>query len=165
MSRATVCLLLLSAPAWAAGPFFNVKDYGARNDGSADAAPAFRAAIQAAHAAGGGTVYVPAGTYVTGPIELVSNLILNLDAGATLRFPAQRLPFTRGREQGIECLTPVPLIGGHNLENVTITGRGVLTTSNADWLELMSRQDRSAADPGSAFGAAWEHLLQLLELR
>jgi hypothetical protein len=165
MSRATLCLIMLSAPAWAASPYFSVVDYGARADGSADAAPAFRAAIQAAHAAGGGTVYVPAGNYVTGPIELVSNLILNIDAGAALRFPAQRLPFTRGREQGIECLTPVPLIGGHNLENVTITGRGVLTTSNADWLKLMSRQDRSAADPGSAFGAAWEHLLQLLELR
>ena len=43
------------------------------------------------------------GQYVTGPIELVSNLVLHIDAGATLRFPATRLPFTRGREQGIEC--------------------------------------------------------------
>ncbi|SPE42781.1 Glycoside hydrolase, family 28 [Candidatus Sulfopaludibacter sp. SbA3] len=165
MHSAALYLILLAAPAWAAAPVFNVLDYGAHNDSSADAAPAFRAAIQAARAAGGGTVYVPAGTYVTGPIELVSNLVLHIDAGAVLRFPATRLPFTRGREQGIECLTPVPLIGGHNLENVTITGRGTLTTDNAEWLKLMSRQDRSANDPGSAFGAAWEHLLQLLELR
>jgi polygalacturonase len=165
LSYAAVSLILLAAPAWSAAPFYNVVDYGARNDASADAAPAFRAAIQAAHAAGGGTVYVPAGRYVTGPIELVSNLVLHIDAGATLRFPAARLPFTRGREQGVECLTPVPLIGGHDLENVTITGRGVLTTDNAEWLKLMSRQDRSTADPGSAFGAAWERLLQLLELR
>lgn len=165
MSSSVLCLILMAAPAWAAAPFFNVLDYGARNDASADAAPAFRAAIEAAHAAGGGTVYVPAGTYVTGPIELVSNLVLHLDAGATLRFPSTRLRYTRGREQGIECLTPVPLIGGHDLENVSITGRGTLTTDNAEWLKLMSRQDRSAADPGSAFGAAWEHLLQLLELR
>ena len=50
-----------------------------------------------------------------------------------------RLPFTQGREQGIECLTPVPLIGGRNLENVTITGRGVLTTDNAEWLKIMGR--------------------------
>ena len=67
--------LLLAAPAFCAGPFFNILDYGARNDGSAPATEAFRAAIQAAKAAGGGTVYVPAGKYVTGPIELVSNLV------------------------------------------------------------------------------------------
>ena len=162
--RIPALVLLIGAHAWSAGPF-NILDYGARNDASAPATEAIRSAIQAAKAAGGGTVYVPAGQYVSGPIELVSNLVLHIDAGATLRFPATRLPFTRGREQGIECITPVPLIGGRNLENVTITGRGVLTTDNAEWLKLMSRQRASSADPGSAFGAAWEHLLQLLELR
>jgi polygalacturonase len=159
-----VLVLLIGANAWGAGPF-NILDYGARNDGSAAATEAIRAAIQAAKAAGGGTVYVPAGKYVTGPIELVSNLVLHIDAGAVVQFPATRLPFTRGREQGIECLTPVPLIGGRNLENVTITGRGVLTTNNAEWLKLMGRARPSGSDPGSAFGPAWEHLLQLLELK
>jgi len=143
---------------------FNILDYGAKNDGSAPATEAFRAAIQAAKAAGGGTVFVPAGRYVTGPIELVSNLILYFDAGAVVAFPAQRLPFTRGREQGVECLTPVPLIGGHNLENVTIAGRGTLTTNNADWMKLMGRTDRTGPE-GSAFGAKWEQLLQMLELK
>ena len=71
------CLLAaLTTSARSAGPFFNILDYGARNDGSAPATEAFRAAIQAAHAAGGGTVFVPAGRYTSGPIELVSNLIL-----------------------------------------------------------------------------------------
>src|SRR5947209_18863280 len=124
-------VLFLSAPAMAAGPFFNILDYGARNDGSARATDAIRGAIQAAKAAGGGTVYVPAGTYVTGPIELVSNMVLHIDAGATVRFPAARLPFTRGRQQSIEAITPVPLIGGRGRENITITGRGVLTTEQA----------------------------------
>jgi polygalacturonase len=165
MSRHLALLLLIGVPAWCAGPVFNIVDYGARNDGSAPATAAFRSAIQAARAAGGGTVHVPAGKYVTGPIELVSNLVLNLDAGATVRFPAERLPFTRGREQGIECLTPVPLIGGHDLENVSLTGRGVLTTSNDEWLQLMSRSKAAGDDPGSAFGAGWERLLQLLELK
>ena len=125
--------LLLSAWAWSAGPYFNVQEYGARNDGSTPATEAFRSAIQAAKAAGGGTVYIPAGTYLSGPIELVSNLVLEIDAGATVKFPAMRLPFTKGRQQGIECLTPVPLVGGQNLENVTIRGRGMLTTDNAAW--------------------------------
>jgi polygalacturonase len=158
-------LLLLSAPAAAVSPYFNILDYGARNDGSARATGAIRDAIQAAKAAGGGTVFIPAGTYVTGPIELVSNLTLYIDSGATLRFPAERLPFTRGRQQSIEALTPVPLIGGHNLENVTIAGRGVLTSDNAEWLKLMPRKKASGSDPGSANGPNWEHLLHALELK
>lgn len=143
--------------------WFNILDYGAHNDGSTPATEAFRAAIEAAHAAGGGTVYVPAGRYVSGPIELVSNLVLYLDAGAMVRFPAMRLPFTRGRVQGIECLTPVPLVGGHDLANVTIAGRGVLTTDNAEWMKLMGRSLGAGDDPGSAFGPEWEHLLGSLE--
>jgi polygalacturonase len=158
-------LLLLGANAWCAKPFFNVLDYGARNDGSASATEAFRAAIQAAKAAGGGTVYVPAGNYVTGPIELVSNLELYLEAGAVVRFPATRLPFTKGRVQGIECLTPVPLIGGRNLENVTLAGRGVLTTDTDAWLKLMPREKASAAGPGTVFGPNWEKLLHDLEVK
>jgi polygalacturonase len=157
--------LLIVSQGWSAGPFFNVLDYGAKKDGSASSTSAFRAAIQAAKAEGGGTVFIPAGNYVTGPIELVSNLILYVDAGATLRFPAARLPFTQGRQQSVEALTPVPLIGGRNLENVTIAGRGTLTSDNAEWLKLMPRQKSSGADPGSANGPNWEHLLQSLEVK
>src|ERR1039457_4382789 len=88
-SRLLPALFLLTGVyAWSAGTVFNVLDYGAHNDGSAPATQAIRSAIQAAKAAGGGTVYFPAGNYVTGPIELVSNLVLHIDAGATLRFPA-----------------------------------------------------------------------------
>lgn len=155
--------LAISRSASAAASFFNIADYGARGDGYSDATAAFHDAIQAAHAAGGGRVYVPPGVYITGPIELVDDLVLDIDSGATLRFPAVRLPFTSGREQGIECLTPVPLIGGSNLHNVTITGRGVLTTDNAEWLRLMPRILPATNDPGSAFGTNWERLLADLE--
>lgn len=154
-----VPLLLFSSISWCGNPFFNILDYGARNDGSTKATEAIQSAIQAAKSAGGGTVYIPAGQYVCGPIELVSNLVLYIDAGAVLRFPAERLPFTKGRNQGIECLTAVPLIGGKNLENVTITGHGIITTSNAEWLKLMPRL------PGSAAGPNWENLLHSLEIK
>jgi len=158
-------LIVICLNASGAGPVFNVLDYGAHPDGSTNSTDAFRSAIQAAKAAGGGTVFVPAGNYVTGPIELVSDLVLHLDAGATLRFPATKLPFAKGRQQGIECLTPVPLIGGHDLHNVTITGRGVLTTDNAAWLKIMPRTKASEDDPGSANGPNWERLLQDLEVK
>jgi polygalacturonase len=163
-----VCLwtsILTGASAWSAGPFFNVLDYGAHSDGSASSTEAIRSAVQAAKTAGGGTVCIPPGHYVTGPIQLVNNLTLFVDSGATLEFAAARLPFTRGRQQGIECLTPVPLIGGRNLENVTITGRGVLTTDNAEWMKLMPRARRSGNDPGSANGPNWQRLLQELEVK
>jgi hypothetical protein len=95
---------------------FNIADYGAKNDASEPATDAFRKAIEAAKAAGGGTVYVPPGRYTCGAIELFSNMTLEIDAGAIVAFPATTLPFTKGRQQGIEALTPVPLIGGHDLE-------------------------------------------------
>lgn len=148
--------LLAGASVCSAGSDFNILDYGAHNDASAPATEAFHSAIQAAKAAGGGTVYVPAGQYSSGPIELVSNLVLRIEAGATIRFPAARLPFTRGRWQGIEAITPVPLVGGQNLENVSITGRGVLTTDQRDWVKIMG-------EPSA--GPDWLHLLEILELK
>src|SRR5580658_5775164 len=92
-------LLLTGANAWSAGPVFNILDYGAHNDGSASATEA----IQAAKAAGGGTVFVPAGKYITGPVQLISNLTFNIDSGATMEFQATaELPFWKGRSEGTD---------------------------------------------------------------
>ena len=60
-------------------PVFNAKDsaYGAKGDGTTNDAPAIQAAIDAANGAGGGTVYLPAGTYlVKAKLELQSNVTL-----------------------------------------------------------------------------------------
>lgn len=121
----------------------DVTAYGAKNDGSTRSTAAIRAAIQACAKAGGGTVYFPAGTYETGAIELASNIVLNIDAGATLRFHTDlsEYPLVPGRSEGTEGITPAPLIGGRNLENVTITGRGTLTTDNAAWVRTMNNPD------------------------
>jgi polygalacturonase len=55
-------------------PVFNSVNYGAQRVGAAPATEAFRGAIEAAHRAGGGTVYVAAGKYISGPIEVFSNI-------------------------------------------------------------------------------------------
>src|ERR1035437_1356800 len=89
-----IVFIVVNTHAQSKGPFFNVLDYGVSNDGTNRATKGINAAIQAAKAFGGGTVYIPAGNYICGPIELVSNLILYIDAGATLKFPAENLPFT-----------------------------------------------------------------------
>src|SRR5688572_5678231 len=51
---------------------FRITDHGARGDGRADNTDAIRKAVAAAHAAGGGRVVVPAGTFLTGAIHLKS---------------------------------------------------------------------------------------------
>lgn len=79
---------------------FNFLDYGAKNDASALATGAFGCAIQAAKAAGGGTVYVPPGKYTSGPIELFSNMTLDVDSGATIDFPVAAIPFEKTRYLG-----------------------------------------------------------------
>jgi polygalacturonase len=144
---------------------FDITAYGAKRDGSAPATEAFTRAIAAAKQAGGGTVYVPAGRYTSGPIELISHMRLEFSPGAVVVFPAQKLPLTKGRQQGIETLTPVPLIGGHDLEDVQVVGGGTLVSSNADWMKLHGRKQASASDLGSANGDNWEKLLQDLEAK
>jgi polygalacturonase len=123
----------------------DVTAYGAKNDGSARSTAAIRAAIRAC-AKAGGTVYFPAGTYETGAIELASNIVLNIDAGATLRFHTDlsEYPLVPGRSEGTEGITPAPLIGGRNLQNVSITGHGTLTTDNAAWVRAMNNPDARA---------------------
>jgi len=156
-TKGTLVLLAAALPLAAQTPaFFNVLDYGAHRDGSASSTAAFRAAIEACARAGGGTVFVPAGTYTSGAIKLVSNLTLHIDAGAVIRFAANReeYPMVASRFEGVETEAPAAMIGGSHLENVAITGRGTIMAVNADWRSLMSSQENRAA---------WTGLLAQLE--
>ena len=63
---------------------FSVTRFGARGDGKVDCTDAFRKAIAACNKAGGGRVVVPGGDFLTGPIHLLSNVNLHLQAGATI---------------------------------------------------------------------------------
>ncbi|WP_183579729.1 glycoside hydrolase family 28 protein [Mucilaginibacter sp. X5P1] len=63
---------------------YNVKDYGAKGDGIALDSKAINNTIDAAAKAGGGTVFLPAGNYLSGSIRLKSNISLYLDQGAVI---------------------------------------------------------------------------------
>lgn len=75
-------LCLVSAQSLEA--FVNVKSHGATGSGNALDTEAIQKAIDACHAQGGGTVYFPNGTYLSGALVLKSNVTLHLEAGATL---------------------------------------------------------------------------------
>jgi polygalacturonase len=182
-----VCGILLTLPTWtprvasaanSGRQVFNILDYGAKRDGSAAATAAFRQAIQAAKSASGGTIYVPPGKYTSGPIELFSNMTLEVDAGATIEFPVAPLPFVKGRYLGVEALAPMPLIGATDAENVAITGRGIVTTADYEawrkaypdaYQEYLRARKGSVSTHGdesmSANGPRWDHLLNVLEAK
>ena len=117
-----------------AGNYFNVRNFGAVGDGRNLDSPAINRAIEAAAAIGGGTVFVPSGTYLSGSIHLQSNIHLFLDAGATILGAPQTLnaydftePWTNNPYQdGGHCYFHNSLIWGENLTNVFITGHGMI---------------------------------------
>jgi polygalacturonase len=108
---------------------FPVTRYGARPDGTTDATQAFRKAIQACHASGGGRVVVPAGEFLTGPIHLRSGVNLHLARGSTVRFrrePSAYLPPVMTRWEGMELMNYSPLVYAFEQEDIAVTGEGTL---------------------------------------
>lgn len=115
---------------------FNVRHYGARGDGATLDTDAINKAIAAAASAGGGTVLFPAGSYLSFSIRLKSNIILHLDAGATLVGAdpavhkgsydlAEPNPWDMYQDFG-HSHWHNSLIWGENLQNVGITGTGMI---------------------------------------
>jgi polygalacturonase len=115
---------------------YDVRRFGAIPDGKTKATEAVRRAIVAASAAGGGTILFSGGTYLTGPIRLASHITLEIDAGAVLRFSSDfddYLPMVPVRWEGTEVLTFAPLIYGDKVDDVAITGRGLIDGGGEPW--------------------------------
>jgi polygalacturonase len=113
---------------------YNVRTYGAVGDGKSLDSPAINRTIDACSQAGGGTVYFPAGTYLSGSIHLKSNINLFLDAGAIILGAPQEMsaydppePFDgKAYQDGGHTYFHNSLIWGEGLSNVSITGRGMI---------------------------------------
>ncbi|GIO52493.1 glycoside hydrolase family 28 protein [Paenibacillus cineris] len=123
---------------------YSITEFGAVPGGAEPATRAIAAAIEAADAAGGGTVFVPAGMYLTGAILLRSNIELRLDPGAVLSFstdPAD-YPVVTSRWEGVLREVHASCVYGHGLKNVSITGSGTLDGNGQPWWDKMrSRPD------------------------
>jgi polygalacturonase len=108
---------------------FDITRYGAKGDGRTDCTDAFRQAIAACSAAGGGRVVVPEGRFLTGPIHLRSRINLHVAQGGTIAFftdPAKYLPAVFTRFEGMEMMGYSPLIYAFEQRDIAITGAGTL---------------------------------------
>ena len=108
---------------------FDIAHYGAVGDGAMDCTLAFRNAIAACAATGGGRVVVPPGRFLTGAVHLRSNVNLHVTKGATVAFsrdPAKYLPQVLTRFEGTELMNYSPFIYALDQENIGITGEGTL---------------------------------------
>ncbi|WP_114780745.1 glycoside hydrolase family 28 protein [Botryobacter ruber] len=146
-----ICLLALTAVTAQAekSPYYNVLKYGAKNDGSKKATDAIRKAIDAAVKAGGGTVYFPAGEYLTGPIRLRSNITIFIDAGAVIKFSDNfddYLPMVPSRYEGIDVTSFHPLFYAYEEENIAIVGRGTIDGQGKKWWAFAEVDSRKSSD-------------------
>ena len=112
---------------------FNVRQLGAVGDGMAKDTAAVQKAIDACAAAGGGTVFFPAGTYLCGSLHLQSRLALYLDAGAIIKASPDEADFdpyeTLGYHTDSDRETTYfhySLLWGENLHRVSILGPGTI---------------------------------------
>jgi polygalacturonase len=127
---------------------FDVRQYGAVEGGTAKNTQAIRRAIQAAAKAGGGTVLIPAGRWLTGPIHLESNLNLRIAKGAEVLFSQDvndYRPAVFCRHEGIECYKLSPFIYANGKKNIAITGEGTLNGQGQPWWKLPGQDKAGAA--------------------
>ncbi|WP_236353556.1 rhamnogalacturonidase [Flavobacterium seoulense] len=114
---------------------FNVRNFGAKGDSKTLDTQAINKTIEAAAKAGGGTVYFPAGTYLSFSIRLKSHISLYLDQGATIE--AATLSGDLGYDAPETAINDTfqdfghshwhnSLIWGENLEDISILGPGII---------------------------------------
>ena len=134
-------LLFLPSGAWGqTNGLFNVRDFGAVGDGTTKDTAAIQKALDACTQAGGGTVLLPAGTYLTGSIYLKSNTELKIGAGAVLLASPDKEDYNAEDVcPQNEAFHEESTSGAHLLlcieqENVTLSGPGVIDGNSPAFL-------------------------------
>lgn len=124
----------LEAPSFPANTV-NVEDHGAVGDGHFMNTESFAKAIESCAEAGGGTIVIPKGIWVTGPIQLKSNINLHVEEGAVILFSDkfEDYPLIETTYEGRPEIRSMSPITGFDLENIAITGKGVIDGSGGAW--------------------------------
>ena len=109
---------------------FDITDYGAKSDSRRCETAAIQAAVDACGHQGGGVVYVPPGNWLSGTIELASNVRFHVESGAVIRASREKNDFE-----------PLALFHAVDAQNITLEGRGTIDgQSEYEW-RLNDHQD------------------------
>lgn len=116
----------------------SITDYNAVPGGTVSNTVAINNAIKALSNLGGGTVIVPKGIWLTGPITLKSNINLHLEKGAFITFDKnpEEYPVILTDYEGQPRLRAVSPIHAFDEENIAITGDGVIDGNGHEWRPL-----------------------------
>jgi len=116
----------------------SITDFGAVGDGQKLNTKAFADAINDVAQKGGGTVVIPEGIWLTGPIQLKSNINIHADTGALVIFSDNKdlYPLIKTSFEGLNTVRCISPIYGKNLENIAFTGDGVFDGSGDAWRQV-----------------------------
>ena len=114
---------------------FKISDYGAIADGIAINTKNINAAIDDCSKKGGGTVIVPRGLWLTGPIVLKSNVNLHLEKNALLQFTTDfnQYVLVKGNWEGIPQMRNQSPLSASDAINIAITGAGIIDGGGDAW--------------------------------
>jgi hypothetical protein len=104
---------------------YNIRDHGAKGDGKTLNTKAIQMAIDKCFSDGGGTVLIPSGEFLSGTLELKSNVTLHLSAAAKLLGSPKREDYTAGK--GVPSGNGnIVFLYAVNANNVSIEGNGTI---------------------------------------
>ena len=131
-------MLILAINNTGISQIYNVKEFGVIPDGKTINTEAIQKAIDGCEKSGGGKVIFPAGEYLTGPLFLKSNVHIEIMSGAKIYAidDINSYPVIDGLWEGIPRKVYASLFTGHNLNNISITGRGIIDGKGQKWWEL-----------------------------
>lgn len=112
---------------------YSILEFGGVGDGKTMNTEAFAKAIKACSENGGGTVEVPKGVWLTGPIELMSNVNFHTNRGALIQFTSDRSQYPIFKAKGSNSFAVKSPIFGDNLENIALTGEGIFDGAGESW--------------------------------
>jgi DNA sulfur modification protein DndE len=109
--------------------------FGAKSDGITLNTKAINNSIEHCSSSGGGTVVIPSGFWLTGPLVLKSNVNLHLAEGAFLQFSRNPYdyPLIETSWEGLDAIRVHSPIYGRDLENIAITGKGIIDGAGEVW--------------------------------
>jgi polygalacturonase len=113
----------------------NIVSFGAINDGVTVNTKSINNAIAAINKKGGGVVVIPAGLWLTGPVELKSNVNLHLQRNALLQFTTDfdEYPLVKSNWEGLPQMRNQSPVWATGEQNIAITGYGIIDGAGDAW--------------------------------